>query len=63
MKSYLSPVRGKTTSALEENTIKDTLIFGLKEGNIKSNHLGSIQSNVLSGWVRKIICFLKESEI
>lgn len=31
MKSHLSPVRGNTTSALEENTMKDTLIFGLKE--------------------------------
>lgn len=31
IETHLSPVRGKTTSALEEKTIKDTLIFGLKE--------------------------------
>ena len=30
VRQYLSPVRGSITSALEENTIKDTLILGLK---------------------------------
>lgn len=29
----------------------------------RNNQLGSIKSNLLSGWVRKIICFLKESDI
>lgn len=37
MKSHLSPVRGNTTSALEENTMKDTLIFGLKEAETFMN--------------------------
>lgn len=37
MRSHLSPVRGNTTSALEENTMKDTLIFGLKEAETIMN--------------------------
>lgn len=31
MKSHLSPVRGRITSAFEENTMNDTLIFGLSK--------------------------------